>query len=161
MIKYVTKKSIIFSVTFLYCILGGIFYSLENFSLKFFAINTAVFILTIFLNVMGNGILLIIVDNFIRQGIKFKTRFLELTKAILISNLILFPILLFLLVLNLFITLDSLILIKVLTISLSYVSPFILLFSYKLVTKADWNITIKVVSIAFLIVILMTKLFHY
>ena len=161
MIKYIPKKSIIFSITFIYSILIGILYSLENFKLTFIAINTGVFLLTILLYVIGNGIFLIIVDNFMRQGIQFKIRFSELVKAILISKLILLPISLLLLGLSLFIKLDVLVLTKVITISLNYVSPFILLFSYKLVTKADWNITIKVVSIAFLIVILMTKFFHY
>ncbi len=161
MIKYIQKKSIIFSITFIYSILIGILYSLENFKLTFIAINTGVFLLTILLYVIGNGIFLIIVDNFMRQGIQFKIRFSELVKTILISKLILLPISLLLLGLSLFIKLDVLVLTKVITISLNYVSPFILLFSYKLVTKVDWDITIKVVSIAFLIVILMTKFFHY
>lgn len=157
MVKYVQNKSIIFFITFIYSILIGILYSLENFKLTFIAINTGVFLLTILLYVIGNGIFLIIVDNFMRQGIPFKIRFSELMKAILISKLILLPISLLLLSLSLFIKLDVLVLAKVITISMSYICPFILLFAYKLVTKTDWIITIKVVVVSFIIMTLITQ----
>lgn len=160
MIKYIKNNYIIASATMLYCIFIGVICSI-NYSLTAIAINTGLFMLTMALNVLVNGIFLFAIDAFIRQKKTFKLRFFEITKALWISQLILLPISLIAVILNPFISLSDEATVKIITFSLKYICPFVLFFSYKNITKSDWPTTIKVVSITFILMVGITQLLHF
>ncbi len=159
-IKSIKSKTIFFG-TIIYCVLIGIIYSLNKFDMLYFMVNLCVFILTLALNVTKDILFLTTVDMFIRQRIPFKKRLLEIIKSICFSKLILLPLSICLLLLNIFVKIDLILLSKIITFSLIYVSQFLLLPAYKAITKSDWLMTIKVVSAELIITTLITQLFYY
>lgn len=123
-------------------------------------INSVIVLFTITLNVIISSIFILAIDTFICQNKLSKVRFFELTKATWGSQLILFPISLIMVILTPFIKLNPETIIKSITFTLKYICPFALLFSYKIITHADWDKTIKVVSITFIITSFLTHIFH-
>lgn len=156
--KRIESKLMLTLISFFYCVLVTLLYT-TNFSFKFLSKNFLVITLTMGIGFIINGIFLFSVDSFIRVNVKFRDGFFKNFKSLWISYATLLPVSLGLTLINLFVSIPMFTVIKVITVSIRYVCPFVLLWSYKLVNKESWDVTIKVVSITFLMINILIKLF--
>lgn len=159
MIKKRIKSNLTLTlISFFYCTLVTLLYT-TNFNFKFVSKNFIIITLTMFVGFIINGVFLVSVDSFIRVNVKFRDSFFKDFKSLWISYATLLPVSLGLTLINLFVGIPMVTVIKVITVTIRYVCPFVLLWSYKLINKESWDVTIKVVSITFLMINILIKLF--
>ena len=158
MIKYMQNRYIIALSTLLYCVCIGVLYS-NTLNTKFVMLNSVIVFITVCLNVLTTSLFLMPINCFV-NNIKLKECFGKLVKAIWISQMILVPISLILILLKTVIYLDMGVRVKIINFTMQYICPFVLFYAYKNVTKADWITTIKVVSIAFILLNLVIQIFR-
>jgi len=96
-----------------------------------------------------------------RTGLIFKERFFYVTKSLWMAQFVLLPTVLVLFLVNLIFNLEFSTINKIVVFSMSYLSQIALFFSYKLVTKSDWAITIKVVASQSMLTILLSVLLKF
>lgn len=143
-------------LTLIYYMCGMV---LPNF-ISFFG-NMLIIILSILGIVICNSIFILATDSLFCRDQKFKKRFFYLSKSLWLSQVLLLPISLILLILNIFVSMDISIINSIVVFSISYLSQLVLFFSYKFITNRDWNTTIKVVSSQFMLTLLLTLLLKF
>jgi hypothetical protein len=77
---------------------------------------------------------------------KFKERFFYVMKSLWLSRFVILPTILILFFVNLFINLEFVLINKIITFAIVYLSQLTLFFSYKFITGNNWHTTIKVVA---------------
>lgn len=125
---------------------------IENFIIIFFSIFGVVFC---------SGIFMLASDSIFCREKKFKERFFYVTKSLWLSQLIILPVSIILLLVNFIFNLDVFIINKIIVFTISYASQIFLFFSYKFVTKHDWFTTIKVVTSQGILTILIILLLKF
>ena len=123
--------------------------------------NTIIIFASILGVILCGDIFLLAVDSVINRGVKFKQRFFYTFKSLCMSQFMLLPVILILLTVNAFINLEFSIINKIVVFSISYQSQIILFFSYKFITKNDWNTTVKVVASQSVLTILLSLLLRF
>lgn len=138
----------------------GIVYSQNMLNIKFIALNSLVFFITIFFSLIINGVILFTIDSLFSPKKDFKTKFLQTTKILWISHIILLPCALFLLTAELFTTLSLDFIIKSINVTLKFFLPISTLFVYKSITNSNWSQSIKIISIATLTATIISFISH-
>ena len=159
MIKYMENKYIATLGTLLYCGCIGILYT-SKLNIRSVIVNSLIVFITVCLSISTTSVFLVPIDSFFNNNIELKGRFWKLVKAIWISKIILLPVSLILILLTAMIYLDMEVRVKIINFTMQYICPFVLFYSSKNVTKVDWITTIKVVSIAFILLNLVVQILH-
>lgn len=167
-IKNILRKRYIEISTILYCGYVACIYMISdpnhdknNPNWGNFAINLAIFSLTIFANVIINSLFLSAISSVIERIDTFKGRFLKALKSMLIAQIVLLPVSFILLMVSFFIHLDSFWVSKIIIFTINFIVPIALFFSYKHTTKLPWNKSIAIVALNIFIIGLLTQLIHF
>lgn len=123
--------------------------------------NILIMMLTILGIVICTGIFMLAIDSLFFKAIKFKERFFYITKSLWLSQLVILPISLILLVVNIFANVEVSIINNIVVFSISYLSQLVLFFSYRFITNRNWNIVIKVVASEFVFTLLLSVILKF
>lgn len=145
-----------FFMTFLLCSK-----TYDNLTFKCLFINGLFVLLTILITVTCESLFLLAIDSLICNDQKFVKRFLYTFKSLWLSQCILLPISLFLMLFNGFVNLNLTTVNKILIFSMSYLSQVALLFAYKFVTARDWSTSIKIVSANCCLIFFLSQLIKF
>ena len=164
MLKLLKNNYLICAITLISSILTTTLICVKSsmiLNLSSFLLNELIVLVTIVVVVFCEGIFLISTDSLFCRKKSFKDRFFYVMKSIWISQFVLLPIILILFVVNFFVELDISIINKIIVVSISYLGQLVLFFSYKFITKYDWNTTIKVVASQSVLTIFLTLLLKF
>lgn len=162
--KYLKNNMVIALALTISCIILTVLYYIKGLVLPNFIslVGNALIMLSSILGVVVCGsIFMLATDSLFCRDQKFKNRFFYLTKSLWLSQILLLPISLILLILNIFVSIDISIINSIVVFSISYLSQLVLFFSYKFITNRDWNITIKVVASQFMLTLLLILLLKF
>ena len=162
--KYLKNNMVIASALTISCIILTVLYYIKGLVLPNFISlvgNALIMLSSIFGVVICGSIFMLATDFLFCRDQKFKNRFFYLTKSLWLSQILLLPISLILLMSNIFISIDISIINSIVVFSISYLSQLVLFFSYKFITNRDWNITIKVVASQFMLTLLLILLLKF
>ena len=162
--KYLKDNMVIASALAISCIILTVLYYIKGLVLPNFIsfVGNALIMLSSILGVVICGsIFMLATDCLFCRDQKFKNRFFYLTKSLWLSQILLLPISLILLILNIFVSIDISIINSIVVFSISYLSQLVLFFSYKFITNRDWNITIKVIASQFALTLLLNLLLKF
>jgi hypothetical protein len=160
-LKFLENNLIISAIIIVSVLLMVFLYYLKGSILNFgsFLINSMIILSTIFGIVISEGVFLLSIDSIVCRKVKFKEKFFYITKSLWLSQCILLPVVLCLILINFLINLNIFAINKIIVFVVSYLSQLILFFSYKFVTKRNWVTTIKIVAssclLAFVLQILL------
>jgi len=162
--KYLKNNLTITAVLIISSVLITILYYFKDLVLPN-AISFVGNIVIIFSSILGivlcGSVFLLAIDAMINRNIRFKERLFYTIKSLCISQFMLLPVILILLLINVFVDLEFSIINKIVVFSISYLSQICLFFSYKLVTKSNWSTTIKVVASQSILAILLSILLKF
>ena len=154
----INKYTILLSL-FLSSAIIAILYSLGNFNL--FIGNFLVVLGTFIIQIVSVGLFILMSEKIIIPKKKFKNRFFQITKSILIAQMVMLPIACIILIIYPFFNIPIEMISKIIITATNYVVLLLVFFSYRFVTKSDNHTAAKVIFSAIILIMLIRSIYNF